>query len=147
MTCLVCRNVAFRGLLMQDKDMLAFHARNFIDGLVLCAARNSKDSLKIFEPPPRRGISIVERCALMIEGACARCQEPGCQRCRIAAELRAAEKRINGERDVELAELGFDDKDLEGVIDKMAGGLCKDHVAFGAVLVGQWYSRNNFSIL
>jgi hypothetical protein len=144
MTCLVCMNDAFRGLPMQDKDELGRRARDFIQGLLLTASQSSKDSFKDFQPPRRRGVCLVERCARTVEALCGGCQESGCPRCMIAAELRSAEDRIHGEREAELAELGFDDKDLEELIDKVVGGLCKDHAAFGAALAGQWYSRQNF---
>jgi hypothetical protein len=144
MTCLICMNDAFRGLAMQDKEALALSARDFIQGLILTAAQSSKDIFKSFQPSRRRGICLVERCARVIEVLCGGCQKPDCHRCTISAELRAAEDRINGEREVELAELGFDDKDLEERVDKVVWGLCKEHVAFGSALAGQWYSRQNF---
>jgi hypothetical protein len=137
-------NDAFRGLPMQDKDELALRACDFIQGLILTATQSSKDNFKHFQPPRRRGVCLVERCARAVEALCGGCQKPGCPRCMIAAELRSAEDRINGEREEELAELGFDDKDLEELVDKVVGGLCKDHVAFGSALAGQWYRRQNF---
>jgi hypothetical protein len=144
MGCLVCMNDAFRGLPMQDKDELALRARDFIQGLLLTAAQNVKDNFKNFQPPRRRGVGLVERCARAVEVLCGGCQKSGCPRCTIAGELRFAEDRIHGEREAELAELGLDDKDFEELIDKVVGGLCKDHAPFGAALVGQWYSRQNF---
>lgn len=137
--CIICTNDVFRGLSMHDKDQLSRVARDVIQGMV--STMHSKDGRKNFQPPRRRGVCIVERCARTVEASCGSCQKPGCQRCAIAAELRSAEDRINAERDAELAELGLDDQDLEAVIDKMVENLCKDHVAFGTVLAGQWYSR------
>ncbi len=141
--CIVCTTAAFRGLSMSDKDVLARVARDFIQGMML-GRQESQDSLKNFQPP-RRGTCIVERCARTIEAACESCQEPSCQRCAIAAELRAAEKRINADRDAELMALA-DDTDLEALVDKMAESLCVDHVAFGPALAGQWYGRRGFLV-
>lgn len=147
MTCLICMNDAFHGLPMQDKDELALRARDFIQGLILTAAQSNKESFKAFKPR-RRGIGLVERCARDVETSCRGCQESGCQRCVIATELRAAEDRLEGEREAELAELGFDDQDLEEMIDKVVGGLCKAHAPFGSALALQWYSsRLSFSSL
>lgn len=144
MACIICMNDSLRGLVMQDKDALALCAREFIQGLVLTAAQSGKDIFKNFQPPRHQGVCLVERCARAIETLCGGCQKPGCHRCMIAAELRSAEDRINGEREAELAELDFEDKDLEDLVDKVVEGLCKDHVAFGFALAGQWYSRQNF---
>ena len=142
--CLICTNDVFRGLSMQDNDALGRCARDFIQGMVLTAAQSSKGSFKSFQPSRRRGVCCVERCARVVEALCGGCQDPGCHRCMIAAELRAAEGRINSEREAELAELGLDDKDLEELVDKVVGGLCEDHGAFGPALAGQWYRRQSF---
>jgi hypothetical protein len=146
MPCFICTNNAFNRLSMQDTEALVLGAREFIHGMALSASQYNQDSFRDFQSPRRRGVCIVERCARAIETSCRGCSEPGCHRCRMAAELRAAEARINGERDAELAELGLDDKDLEEVVDKVCAGLCEGHGAFGAVLAGQWYSRRNFLI-
>lgn len=142
--CFVCMNDALCGLPMQDKDTLSRGARDFVQGLILTAAQSTQGTFKNFQPSRRRGVCIVERCARSIEEPCRSCQEDGCFRCRLAAELRSSKDRINAARDAELAELGFDDTDLEELVDKVVGGLCTEHVAFGPVLVDQWYGRQNF---
>ena len=139
-SCIICTNEAFCKLSMRDKEALALTARNLIGGMVSTLG----SSRKSFQPPRRRGVCIVERCARSIEAPCNGCQEPSCLRCSIAAELRRAEECINGERDEELAELGIDDKDLEELVDKIVENLCEDHAAFGAVLAGQWYRGRSF---
>ena len=141
MTCIVCTTEALRGVPMNDKDVLAYVARDLIQGMV--STMNDKGSLKNFQRP-RRGTCIVERCARAVEDLCGRCQKADCSRCVIAAELRAAEGRINADRDAELAELGIDDEDVEAVIDKMVENICADHAPFGSALASQWYSRRSF---
>lgn len=144
MTCFICMNDALHGLPMQDKDELARRARDFVQGLILTAAQSNKGAFKDFQPSQRRGVCLVERCARAIEGPCGRCQQQGCHRCELAAELRSSKDRITDEREAELAELGFDDTDLEELVDKVVGGLCGEHAAFGPALIGQWYGRQNF---
>ena len=144
MSCFICMNDVLQGLAMQDKDELARRARDFVQGLILTAAQSNKEAFKDFQPSRRRGVCIVERCARLIEGPCGSCQGRGCTRCELAAELRASKDRINDERAAELADLGFDDTDLEELVDKVVGGLCKEHVAFGSALVEQWYGRQHF---
>lgn len=94
---------------------------------------------------PRRGVCIVERCARSVEAPCGGCRSDACQRCLIAAELRAAEDHINAERDAELLELEVGDEDLDPLVDQFAKSLCAQHVPFGKVLVGEWYGRRSFS--
>jgi hypothetical protein len=130
---------------MEDKQAVMKAVRDFIEGLIVMADRSDKDFIKSFKPSRRRGVCSVERCALAIESPCGSCQAFGCQRCLIAAELRAAKARIHDEREAELADLGFDNEDLEELIDKVVGGICPDHAAFGSELAGQWYNRQNFS--
>ncbi len=146
-TCLVCMNDALRGLLLQDKDECARAAHDFIQGMILTAGQSTqshRDVFKGFQPLRRRGVGLVERCARVIEASCGGCLEDGCPRCMIAAELRSAEDRLHDEREAELAGLGADDEVLEELIDKIVGGLCKEHSAFGSALAGQWYNRQNF---
>jgi len=119
---------------MNDRSALALVARDLVQGMVE-GLRSSKDSLKSLQLPSR-GTRIVERCARTVEAPCRGCQKPDCPRCAIAAELRAAESRINAERDAEL-----DDSDIEVVVDKLVADLCADHAAFGPALAGQWYGR------
>lgn len=137
-TCLVCSTDALLAVPMDDKDMLAATAREVLQGMI-----STRVGLKDFKRP-RRGTCIVERCARTVEAPCGSCQKAGCQRCAIAAELRAAEDRINTDRDDELAELGLDDEDLEAFIDKLVENLCDAHAPFGYALSSQWYSRRSF---
>jgi hypothetical protein len=139
MTCLLCTNDIFSGVLMDDQHTLVTIARQVIHGMA--SAMGNGNSLKSFQPKRRRGICIVERCARLVEASCAACRDATCPRCTIAAELRAAEDQINAERDAELAVIGVSDEDIEEAIDRMVGGLCKEHVAFGAVIVGEWHDR------
>jgi hypothetical protein len=88
--CIICMNDAFNGLSMHDKDHLARVARDVLQGMF--SILNNKDSFKSFQPA-RRGTCVVERCAQTIEAVCGSCQKLDCQRCLIAAELRAAEDR------------------------------------------------------
>jgi len=138
--CIVC--LTSRELPMNDNTACERWAIKIIQGLLL--PLGSKGSLASFVTPRRRGVCIVERCARSVEAPCGGCRKSACQRCAIAAELRAAEDRINDARDAELIELGVDDTDLEAVIDAMINNLCTDHTAFGAVLAGQWYGRQSF---
>lgn len=146
MVCLICTNSAYSWLSMQDKAAVAGAAGDFIQGLILMAAQSDKGSFKSFQPSRCRGACSVERCARTVEAPCGGCQESGCQRCSIATELRAAKDRIHSEREAELVDLGFDDKDLEELIDKVVGGVCEDHAAFGSALAGQWHNRQNLSL-
>jgi hypothetical protein len=138
--CIVCSTEALRVMPMNDKEMLATCAREFIEGMIL-----ARVDIKGLEPP-RRGTCIVERCARAVEEPCGRCRKAACQRCVIAAELRAAEGRINADRDAELAERGLADEDIEVFIDKMVSNVCTAHAPFGAALSGQWYSRRSFLV-
>lgn len=132
--CLVCTNTIFLGLSMTDETELRRVAHEVIQGMIL-GLSSSKASLKDLQLP-HRGTRVVERCARTVEAPCRGCQKPDCPRCAIAAELRAAESRINAERDAEL-----DDSDIEVVVDKLVADLCADHAAFGPALAGQWYGR------
>lgn len=129
---------------MQDKDALTLRARDFVQGLILTAAQSTQGAFKNFQLSRRRGVCVVERCARSIEGLCGGCQEDGCHRCMLAAELRSSKDQISAARDAELAGLGFDDTDLEELVDKVVSGLCEEHVAFGPALMGQWYGRQTF---
>ena len=142
--CIICMTDAFRGLPMHDKDQLTHAAHELLQGLIsgMTSILGNKDSFKSFKPP-RLGTCIVERCAQTLEVVCKGCRGPSCQRCLLAAELRAAEDRINDERDAELSEL-FDNQTIEVMVDNMAKNLCENHVLFGPVLIGQCYSRRNF---
>ena len=84
----------------------------------------------------RRSVSLVERCARTVEKPCGACREPSCQRCLIAAELRASEPRIDAEDDADFI-MGFE-KQLDETIDQMVGALCDLHRTFGPVVVLQW---------
>src|SRR5271167_659066 len=105
-TCLVCATAFFQGLSMNDKEALARAAQELIQGMI-SGLHESKEGLKGLQLP-RRGTPIVERCAQIVEKPCGACREPACERCAIAAELRAAEDHIHAERDTELG-----DDDLE----------------------------------
>lgn len=147
MSCIVCTTEAFRGMPMNDKDLLAQAAQEIIQGLVTGMASTTLKNngmVENFQMPPRRGTCIVERCARAIEAPCEGCRKVDCHRCAIAAELRSAEGRINAERDAEIADLGLDDEALEAFVDKLVESLCTDHAAFGSALAGQWYSRRSF---
>ena len=140
---MICTNETFRGLPMDDRELLAHVARAVIRGMV-STMRGGLKSLQT--PRRRRGTCIVERCARVIEASCGACRRPDCVRCEIAAELRAAEDRVNAERDAELAELGLDENDVEEVLDKMVEGLCGEHVPFGTVIVEEWYGRRTLLV-
>lgn len=146
MVCMICATEGLKALPMHEKDLLVQVAREVLDGLVSTA---QSAALKAIKPGPRRGVCIVERCALCVEAPCRGCREKGCQRCVIAAELRAAEAHINAERDAELAARGFAEEDLDPLVDQFVENLCKEHVQFGSALVGEWYVRRrslSFSI-
>jgi hypothetical protein len=123
---------------MYDDDALASVARDVIEGLLVPSRNGTFRGLK----PARRGTCVVERCAQFIEEACHKCQNADCSRCTIAADLRSAQERINAERDAEIDSLGLSDQDLEGVVVKIAEGLCADHARFGSVLLEQWHAQN-----
>jgi hypothetical protein len=122
---------------MNDKEALSRAAQELIQGMI-SGLHDSKDSLKNLQLP-RRGTCVVERCARIVEESCGGCRESACVRCTIAAELRAAQDRINVERDAELG-----DDDLEAAVDKLVESLCEKHAAFGSALAGQWYGRRAF---
>lgn len=119
---------------MNDKETLTLAAQELIQGMI-AGLRESKQNLKDLGLP-RRGTSVVERCSRIVEEPCGGCKEEACVRCTIAAELRAAQGRIDAERDAELG-----DADLEDAVDRLVEGLCEKHMAFGSALAGQWYSR------
>ncbi len=135
--CIVCANPSFHELFLRDTAGLA---NGMIQGLLL--PMSSKGVLENFKPQ-RRGTCLVERCAQTVEAACGSCREAGCPRCSIAAELRAAEARLNAERDTEISELGVD---IEGLLNDMITQFCTVHVALGRELAGQWYGRRSFQV-
>lgn len=128
---------------MHENDVLVRVANEILSGMITTA---QSATLKGIKPAPRRGVCIVERCARLVETACEACREQDCRRCAIAAELRAAEDRINAERDAELAALGLDDQDFDRLVDQFVDNLCAEHVAFGPVLAGEWYGRRSFAV-
>lgn len=135
--CIVCANPSFHELFLRDTAGLA---NGMIQGLLL--PMGSKGILDNFKPQ-RRGTCLVERCAQTVEAACMGCRKAGCPRCSIAAELRAAEARLEAERDAEIVELGVD---IEGLIDAIIKQFCTAHVALGKELAGQWYVRRSFQV-
>lgn len=138
-TCLICSTQVFRGVSLNDKDTLERTALKAIQALLLGLGVGKIEG-KI-EPRPRLGTCIVERCAQFIETLCGSCRSLDCQCCVIAAKLRAAEDRINTERDAEL-EASLADPD--SLINKIVEDLCTAHTAFGVELVVQWYNRRSF---
>lgn len=145
--CLICTNDTLGQLPLHDKDVRMQVARDLISGMTsglqkpgICGSMQ-----KLGKRPPRRGTCIVERCALEIEISCGRCGKIDCLRCSIAAELRAAEDRINTERDAELDAMGIDENDLELAISNILDNLCATHTLFGSALAEQWYGRQNFA--
>ena len=142
--CIICTNVAFRGLPMHDKDLLAIAAREFVQGMLTGA--ESQLAKRLDPKRPRVGTCIVERCARVVEISCGGCRQSNCVRCEIAAELRAAEDRINADRDAELAELG-DAQIVDDIVGQFVDDLCAQHAAFGPVLASEWYGqRRAFSM-
>ena len=138
---MICANEALRGLPMNDRNLLVQTARDIVQGMRM-TARGGIPDIK----PKRPGICAVERCARMIEVSCGGCRETSCQRCLIAAELRAAEDRINDERDAELAELGLDDQSVDEIVDKIVEGLCDVHAPLKTMIVEEWYSRKIYTV-
>lgn len=141
-SCLICANVAFRALPMADGELLALTAREFLRGMRLMAG-DSPELMGAVNPVPRKGVCMVERCARLVEASCGSCRGESCQRCVIAAELRDAENRLNGERDAEMRALGMDDDDLDEMVDKIAGSLCGEHAPFGTALLQEWYGKRD----
>ncbi len=127
---------------MTDGPVLVRVARDLIAGMT--SSFGDKESLKNFKPP-RRGTCLVERCARFVEEVCFKCGKADCQRCAIAAELRAAEEQINADRDAELLDQ-FGSQELEHIVDNLVQSLCGDHGAFGPVLLKQWYARRSFIV-
>ncbi len=140
MTCLICSTVAFHGLPMHDKELLALAAREMIQGMLSGSLENFKPKFSKKHP----GTCMVERCARFVETACGGCRTVDCPRCAIAAELRAAEDRINAERDAEIATLNIADQLIEEILDQLVENLCEEHGAFGPALFGEWHGRRNF---
>ena len=140
--CFACSTGVLRGVLMNDEAALDRLAREFIQGILLGVDRGKlKVSIRSFKPPQRRGTCVVERCARFVETPCGACLGPGCQRCAIAADLRAARERIHADRDAELAELGVDDEQLETFVDQVIANLCAEHAPLGPALARHWYER------
>ena len=142
--CLLCTQQVPEGVLSGDPIALAQAARGLIQGLAT-SLHNNTAVLKSFQPIRRRGTSLVERCARHVEEPCGRCGTKECARCAIAVELRAAEDRLNDERDAELAQLELADEDIERVLDKIVGGLCEQHNTFGPVLLREWYALRSLA--
>lgn len=145
-SCVICANESFRALPMGDGDFLASTARHFIQGMRSTAGGDAGTVLMgAVKPSRRKGVCMVERCALLVEVPCGGCREASCQRCAIAAELRDSEDRLNAERDAELIALGMDDQDLDDMVDKLVGNLCGDHRPFGRALIQEWYGQRDLT--
>ena len=132
-TCMICTNTVLADLPMTDKDQLGRVARTIIQGF----RQGIPNGIKA----PRLGTCIVERCARLIEEACGSCAT--CQRCTIAAELRAAEGRINADRDAELVALTQADENINGIIDQFIEGLCPLHGPLGTALIEACYGTTS----
>jgi hypothetical protein len=139
--CVICSTKVLREIPMHDRHLLVLAARDMLQGMRTASGGFLEPPMK----PPRFGICVVERCARLIEASCGGCLETTCQRCSIAAELRAAESRINAERDAEIAELGSDQL-IGEIVNKIAENLCGTHAPFGPVLVDEWYGRKIFAV-
>lgn len=135
-TCLICANEALQVLPLTNKSQLADAARGILHGIRQGVV---PDGLKSQRP----GICAVERCARLIEESCGGCAH--CQRCSIAAELRAAEGRINADRDAELAALERTDDTVHRIIDQLVEGLCGLHAPLGTALIEECYARKLLS--
>ena len=131
-TCMICTNTALAGLPLTSKDQLGAAARTIIQGI----RQGVPDGIKA----PRLGTCMVERCAQLIEEACAACTT--CPRCAIAGELRAAEGRLNTERDAELVALSQTDEAVYGIIDQFVEGLCALHAPLGVALIEARYGAS-----
>lgn len=115
---------------MTDKSQVVRAARDFVQGL--------RSGLPQGIKAKRPGVCIVERCAQLVEETCGGCR--GCLRCAIAAELRAAESRINAERDAELEECG-----IAPLLDHVIEGLCALHAPLGTALIAECYGAKVFA--
>lgn len=135
-SCMLCSDT-FGVFDTRDKTVLGHLARDVLQGMLSTAQAVASNPSPLLGM--RRGLCVVERCARAVEAPCGGCRETACQRCLIAAELRAAETRINAERDTELAQQ-ITDQDLDVLIDGLVKNLCEKHAAFGSVLFGEWYA-------
>ena len=133
MTCMICATDTLRGLPMTDKSQLASVARDIVQGM----RQGMPATAGIRKQRP--GVCAVERCARLIEESCGGCAR--CQRCSIAAEIRAAEGHINDDRDAELTALMQDDDAIHGVVDQIIESLCGLHAPLGAAMVEECYGR------
>jgi len=135
--CLFCSNADLRSLPLDDPALRGAMVRNFIQGM------KGSEGIELMKTSRRKGICMVERCALLVEAPCGRCHGTACLRCSIAGELRAAEDRLNADRDAELRALGTDDQDRDDVVDAFVSSLCREHRWFGHALLREWYGRRS----
>lgn len=131
--CVICANTALRQLSMDAEELLTSGAQSLIQSMMSGACA------KAVLPLPRLGVSVVERCARLVEAPCSGCRQGTCQPCAISAELRSAEARIHAERDAELAALEIDTAHVEKILNNVIDHLCQAHAPFGRALLREWH--------